>query len=70
MLAKEYRQINLTNFMENLKNCEFIPQIKTEEIQLLSSEYDAKDFIGEKITEPSLKSLEAYKRVKMIKKIS
>ena len=50
MLAKEYRQINLTNFMENLKNCEFTPQIKNEEIQLLSSEYDAQDFIGEKIT--------------------
>lgn len=50
MLAKEYRQINLTNFMENLKNCEFTPQIKREEIQLLSSEYDAQDFIGEKIT--------------------
>lgn len=70
MLAKEYKLINLTNFMEKIKKSEFTPQNSNENVQLLSSEYDPQDIIGEKVVEPSLKSLEAYKRVKMIKRMS
>ena len=48
MLAREYKMINITSFMDNIKNCHYSQEDRSQNIQLLSSEYDPQDINGEK----------------------
>jgi hypothetical protein len=71
MLAKEYRLINVTPFMEMMKMNLLIPsksqkKISPTETPILTDSHT----LQAPKEEPTLKSLEAYKRVTAIKKLS
>ena len=69
MLAKEYRKINVTPFMDLMKKSLFIPQVEEVVQECVVCDKRASE-MGEEKDEPTLKALEAYKRVKAIKKMS
>jgi hypothetical protein len=57
MLAREYRLINISQFMGQIKSQHFDPPAVRPSPQLLQAEYQPEDLLGQPLQQPSLKAM-------------